>query len=145
MRIYVAGRFQSYEKVRRVIDHLKQHGHEITYDWTRTAEFGPDGHPIAANAHDLPVATLRSYARRDLHGVSTADFVVVCADDSLCGGWIEVGYALASPQVRRIFVIATERWSIFLELQKVRQVPSYEEWFRLIESLAPMEVTHAPE
>ncbi len=93
-RIYVAGRFRRYEECRALMDDLVAVGHTITHDWTRTEEFGDDGHPKATDG-DLDRYAQRCHAVDDLRGVRTADMLVVLAHDSLCGGLIEVGAALA--------------------------------------------------
>lgn len=132
MKFYAAGKFQEYTKVRTMVDLLVFHGHEVTYDWTRTDEFGSDGHPKQTDPHNLDKRALQRYADADVQGVKDADFLVVCADGPLCGAWIEMGVAIATERCHRIFVIAPERWTIFLELAKVTVVPTYNEFHRMV-------------
>lgn len=134
MKFYVAGKFSDYSFVRSIVDMLAEHGHTVTYDWTRTSEFGPDGHPVSNDPHDLSKEQLGEYAQKDVQGVQDADFLVVCADQDLCGAWIEMGVALATKTVQKIFVIASERWTIFLELPFVEQVCCYDEFQDLVSS-----------
>lgn len=132
MKFYAAGKFQEYEKVRETIDLLVFHGHEVTYDWTRTDEFGPDGHPKQTDPHNLNKKELRGYAENDIQGVLDAEFMVIRADGPLCGAWIEMGAAVVSPRCKRIFVVEPQRWTIFLELDKVTVLPSYDEFVRMV-------------
>jgi len=129
MRIYVAGKFQSYAKVRDCIDALTALGHTITHDWTRTSEFGSDGHPLGTDGSQ-PKGVLRAHAQADIEGVRTADCFVMLADDSLAGAWVEFGIALERgiPCV----VVAPERWTIFLECEGVVQVPDRDALFAVL-------------
>lgn len=135
MRIYVAGRFQSYAKVRACIDALVERGHEITYDWTRSPEFGADGHPVdpgtIKNGFSAPGYSTRQalarYAVRDIQGVREADALVLLADDSLAGAWVEMGIALE--RGTPIYVIKPERWTIFLECPEVTTLGSLGELY----------------
>jgi hypothetical protein len=133
MKLYVAGRFQSHVKVRGVIDHLLQQGHEITYDWTRSEEFTSEGEPVQSDPHNLDKNKLIQYALEDLAGVAHAEVVIVCADDSLAGGYIEMGYGLATGC--HIFVVAHERWTIFYELHDVTHFKTYEDLYAYTEKL----------
>lgn len=134
MKLYVAGRFQSYAKVRGVIDRLQSMGHTITYDWTRSPEFDSQGEPVQADPHSLSPQKLLEYAVADLDGVLDADAVVVCADDSLAGAYIELGYGLAHGC--QIYVIAHDRWTIFYELPEVRRFSTYDDFFFAMETPA---------
>jgi nucleoside 2-deoxyribosyltransferase len=128
VKIYVAGRFQSYEKVRACIDMLRDQGYEITYDWTRTPEFGEDGHPKhGANGQEQPRGLLQHYAQNDIQGVRSADALVLLADDSLAGAWVEMGIALE--RSIPIYVVKPERWTIFLECFQVTVFGTQEELF----------------
>lgn len=131
MKLYVAGRFQSYAKVRGVIDRLQALGHMITYDWTRSPEFTSEGEPVA-DPHNLPKQKLIEYARADLDGVLDSDAVVICADDFLAGAYIELGYGLAHGC--QIYVVAHNRWSIFYELPEVTLFESYDEFYTYMET-----------
>jgi nucleoside 2-deoxyribosyltransferase len=124
LRLYVAGRFQSYAKVRAVADACVKAGHTITHDWTRTPEFGSDGHPLHADGAQAKAA-LRGFAEADIAGVRAADCVVLCADDSLAGAWVEMGIALE--RGTPVVAVAHERWTIFLECAGVRCIDSYSE------------------
>jgi hypothetical protein len=134
MKFYVAGKFLDYERVRKMVDFLVAHGHEPSYDWTRTDEFGENGHPVNQDPHAIPEEKLRWYADNDVRGAQEAEFMVILADGDLCGAWIEMGVALTSDNVVRIFVLTPSRYTIFLNLEKVRVLSSYEEFFNLVEA-----------
>lgn len=121
MRFYVAAKFERYAEVRRMIDYLKRHGHECTYDWTRTDEFDWRGEPIQVDPHELPKEQLTYYAEKDIEGVLKADFFVLLADhEALNGALVEMGAALASSKAPIIYVLSHVRWNIFMEMDQVR-------------------------
>lgn len=126
MRIYTASRFSAYERVRAFNDDARAAGHVISHDWTRTDEFGDDGHPLHKAEADLDPAAAAGYAMDDLtHGAGKADVIVFLAEDAgeggFCGALIEFGYAtaLAIP----IYVVAPWRPSIFWHLPNVVLMP----------------------
>lgn len=122
MNIYTAARFSDYERVRAFNDDARAAGHTITHDWTRTNEFGPDGHPLHVKEGDLAPDVAARYAMDDLtHGVRRADTCVFLADDAgeggFCGALIEFGYACA--HAIPVMVVAPWRASIFWHLPNV--------------------------
>lgn len=127
MKVYVAGRFGDYERVRRVIDAINATpGDSVTHDWTRSEEF-QNGHPIVYDANNpKPVKDGVRHAKQDLLGVWKAQTLVCLGDDQLCGALIEVGYALAFDD-KRIIMVAPWRYTIFWELPNVEIVDNIEE------------------
>lgn len=134
MKFYVAGKFLDYVRVRKMVDFLVTYGHKPTYDWTRTDEFDASGEPINTDPHALTEEKLRWYADNDVRGVQEAEFMVILADGELCGAWIEMGVATVSPDLIRIFIIAPQRYTIFFNLEKVRILSSFEEFFEMVEA-----------
>jgi nucleoside 2-deoxyribosyltransferase len=129
MRIYVAGRFKHYRKVREVIDRLQSMGHEVTYDWTRTKEFNAAGEFCGREGAD---ANSIEFAKNDVWGVLQAQALVLCADDpEMAGAYIETGIAMG--RGIPIYVIAYQRWTIFYELPQFRKFETYEDFFRVME------------
>jgi nucleoside 2-deoxyribosyltransferase len=128
VKIYTASRFQSYERTREFNDLLRAAGHEVTYDWTRTDEFGEDGHPrFVDGVGELTYAKRREYAMLDLQGVVVADLTIVFADDQLTGALIEMGAACALG--RPVWVLSPWKESIFWALPNVEimsEVQCYE-------------------
>jgi hypothetical protein len=127
MRVYVADRFSHYERARRFMDALTIAGHTVTHDWTRTEEFGPDGHPAFGDKAEsgIPKDRLAMHAEDDIRGVRTADLIVVLADEVLTGALIELGVALAFGV--RVWVCAPYRWTIFWEHPLVEVLPDEQE------------------
>jgi hypothetical protein len=122
MDFYVAGRFKEYRRVRALIDDLVSVGHRCTHDWTRTAEFDQDGEPtcsVADGGAFIPEREAREHALADMSGATSADFLVVLADEKLVGGWIEVGMALAVG-TERIYIVDPRRHTIFFSMPGVR-------------------------
>jgi hypothetical protein len=124
--IYTASRFSAYERVRAFNDDARAAGHTITHDWTRTDEFGADGHPLHVAEGDLAPDVAARYAMDDLtHGVRKADVIVFLAEDAgqggFCGALIEFGYAFACGIP--VFVVAPWRPSIFWHLPNVTVLP----------------------
>jgi nucleoside 2-deoxyribosyltransferase len=132
MKIYVAGRFKSFRKVRRVIDSLKEQGHTVTYDWTRSKEFDTLGEPVSITEHEIPDSELIGYAKKDLLGVEQCDVVVLCGEPDLCGAYMEVGAALAYG--KRVFVVDQQRWTIFYKLPNVTLFDSYGDLYSYLQS-----------
>lgn len=128
MKVYVAGRFGDYERVRRVIDAINATpGDSVTHDWTRSDEFDENGHPYFYNSNaPKPVKDAVRHARLDLQGVWKAQTVVCLADDQLCGALIEVGYALAFDN-KEIIMVDPWRYTIFWELPNVKIINDIEE------------------
>jgi hypothetical protein len=138
MKIYVAGRFQSYEKVRVCINALISQGHEITHDWTRTEEFDAEGvlstaswnGTVSVRPDSAKRAVLAAHALNDINGVRDADALVLLADDSLAGAWVEMGIALE--RGTPIYAVKPERWTIFLECPEVTVLDSVVDLYSLL-------------
>jgi hypothetical protein len=123
MRLYVACRFGAYQRVRVFCDDALAAGHVITHDWTRTAVFGPDGHPLSMDEGALSAEQAWQYAHDDLqHGVGEAQAVVFLADEgNFCGALIEYGYALARSVP--VLLVAPWRPSIFWHSPRTTLLP----------------------
>jgi hypothetical protein len=121
MRVYTASRFSEYERVRRFNDDLREAGHIVTHDWTRTEEFGPDGHPLNGNGSLLPLGEQARHAQEDLDAAGEADVVILLPVPDMGGAYVEVGYALA--RGKRIIVAGEGRFLIFWSLPAVTMLP----------------------
>jgi hypothetical protein len=116
VRLYVAARFGQYERARALIDDVTALGHRITHDWTRTEEFGPDGHPFHHESNGVRPPGADRYAHHaenDIRAAAEADLLIALADEPLTGGMIEIGVALASRT--DVWVCAPWRWTVFWE------------------------------
>lgn len=123
MKLYVMCRFAEYERVRKFCDDAREAGHTITHDWTRTAEFGPDGHPLSTDEGAMDPDVAWSHARDDLkRGVYHADTLVFLADQGgYCGALIEYGAALAHE--KPVLLVAPWRPSIFWQAPTTTILP----------------------
>lgn len=135
MRIYVAGRFRRYERVRALVDAIAAQGHEITHDWTRNCEFGPDGHLLAPDEASIPPERLAACAHDDVRGAAEADLLVCIADEPLTGALIEIGAALAHGA--EVWIIAPWRESIFWHLDLVTRFTDEASVLATLAPLAP--------
>lgn len=86
MKIFVAGKFEEKERVRRAMTFLKSKGHEITCDWTQATLEGLTD--IELRAH------YRKHARIDMQGVEEAELFVLLLHEHGKGLWTELGMAL---------------------------------------------------
>lgn len=127
MKAYVAARFSQYERARALMDAMTAAGYEITFDWTRTEEFGADGHPrfAAKQESGIPPTRLAEHARNDIDGAADADVIVVIADDTLCGALIELGATLAAGG-SAVIIGPPWRWTVFWHHPAVTLLPDEE-------------------
>jgi hypothetical protein len=128
MKFYVASKFENQKKVLEIYEKLKENGHEITVDWTKS-----DGEKAKRDPE-----TARKYAERDIKGVKDADvFVLLTTDIPGKGRFIELGAAMILNILNgrpRIFVIGdynTE--SIFFFHSVVNRVKSIEDVIKELE------------
>lgn len=116
MDIYVAGKTDDWERVRRVQNVLVGLGHMITYDWTVNVEDDVD---MGLEADDR---TRREWADDDQLGVKQADLVIFMVEsEGLSGTLIELGMALAYE--KDIIVVGVpERNSVFFANNNITHV-----------------------
>lgn len=128
MDIYVAGKTDDWERVRRIQEVCVRVGHAITYDWTKVVE------ELGTDAGLDPKDDLfrRECARNDVIGVREADMLIACVDyPGLCGTLIEVGMALGA-EIPVVTIGQPERNSVFFALEGVTQL---KDEFQLIDFL----------
>jgi nucleoside 2-deoxyribosyltransferase len=117
MDIYVAGKTDDWERVRRVQESLVEVGHMITYDWTVNVEDDVD---MGLEADER---TRREWADDDQLGVKRADTVIFMVEsEGLSGTLIELGMALAYEK-NVIVVGIPERNSVFFSHALITEVP----------------------
>jgi len=128
MKVYVASKFENQEKVLEIYGKLRENGHEITVDWTKSDD------KKAKRDHE----TARKYAERDIKGVKDADvFVLLTTDVPGKGRFIELGAAMTLNILNdkpKIFVIGdynTE--SIFFFHSVINRVKSIEDVIKELE------------
>lgn len=111
MKIYVAGPFQQFERVRSLQRKLIDLGHEISHDWTLEHDNWPNG--LAPGSREAILC-----AMADMQGVKEAEAVIVLTPEDKCVGcglWIEMGAALALCKLVAVVGPQRER-SVFAEL-----------------------------
>ncbi|HVQ60395.1 MAG TPA: hypothetical protein VMS60_15955 [Solirubrobacterales bacterium] len=120
MKIYVGATFSRYLEARSVIDALVAAGHDVTHDWTRTAAFGADGHPLpdSGDGYELPAEEQAAHALDDLAAVKGADLLLILAEQASCGWPVEVGAALAWGKAE-VWLVAPFRPTVFWCLPQV--------------------------
>ena len=123
MKIYVATKFDRRDEVREIYKKLREHGHEITRDWTV--------HDPAARYGQYPEKA-KQYAEEDVRGVQDCDVLIILSDQGgSIGMHIETGLALernSKTGKPEIYVIGehTNR-SIFYFLPHIKQRSTLEE------------------
>lgn len=107
MKIYVAGKFEEAERVRRVHKLLRSRNFAITHDWTTEDASIYEGEAKATYK--------RQCAMNDYLGVVNADAVLVINHALLYGGAAEMGMAIALH--KPVLVVGSEiRENIFFHL-----------------------------
>ena len=126
LSFYVAGHFQEKEKIRGLMEKIRQKGHQINVDWT--THF-----PVTPYENNPEIAT--AYIEEDLEGARTCDiFVLVPEAEGGTTQFAELGIAIMSERVRRIFVVGpNNRRSMSFFHPRVERVDSIEEVFKKIE------------
>jgi len=121
--VYVAGKTDDWQKVRKIQALLIDRGMHITFDWTAIIEeIGPRGGLKGEVADDFRAQC----AENDREGVRNADLFVMLCGKGLCGTLIEFGMA-SILEMPIIVVGEPERDSVFFELPEVERCPSIED------------------
>lgn len=122
MRIYTAAPFMTYGRVRQFNADAREAGHEVTHDWTLTAEFDASGHPIFGDGASLDMAVKAERAIEDQMGVENAEAVVFFADGGPSfGACMEAGMAVANGIT--LYVVAPTAFTIFWGMAGVIVLP----------------------
>lgn len=102
MRIYIAGKYQEREYVRRLMDKLEKMGHTITCDWTDQILYPPDK-ITSRNAID------------DINGIRECDVYigVFINKHNYRGAFVEMGAALMAGKPTYILG-STEESMVFM-------------------------------
>lgn len=137
MRVYVASRFspEGIAAVRRMHALLREHGHEVTHDWTREDADGREGDELRAY--------LGRCAQEDVAGVCAADATILIDKDNqrMRGAYVEFGIALGLRQ--HLITVGAAPGTlgmpggcIFFELPQVHNVATPEEAVALLDATA---------
>jgi nucleoside 2-deoxyribosyltransferase len=117
VKIYVAGKTNDWERVRRVQNLCKRYGHEITFDWTKSVEVAGLDDGLVDPADRLAAA------QNDLKGVHDCQLVIALVDHAnLSGTLIEIGIAIGTG--KSVWTVGEpDRRSVFYDLPFVKQIP----------------------
>ena len=128
MKVYVAGKWQDREYIRRIHSLLKEQGHEITLDWT-THDF--DSRGVIATPKELA-----EIAIEDVKGALEANiFIGIMLQEHYYKGlWVEFGICL-SRDIPILIVGSHGDSCIFMNHPNVTKLDSLEE---LIECTSQM-------
>ena len=102
MKCFVSGRSSNFAEIVRVTQLLRDHGHEITHDWTVL--------PLVKPYHEHPEEAGK-YAGLQLKGIADADVCIFLAHYDGTGLFAELGAALMLAQKDskpKVFAIADE-------------------------------------
>jgi nucleoside 2-deoxyribosyltransferase len=126
MRIYVASKFEEKDRTRKIIEVLRNMGHQITHDWTHEIPY-EEGDPRGPPYY-------RKCAEADVAGVQTADAIIVLSHQHGKGMFVEMGIAIA----RGIPIVAVGPHfnTIFYELPTVTKVQTIEAAYVIVGELA---------
>ena len=110
MKFYVAGKFEDKERIIRIMNSIRNQGHEITHDWTKYK-------------HPEYVFEMRYRAEENVQGVKRADILIMVLVDDLpyTGTFVEMGVAIADN--KPIIIIGNQRNdSVFSKLSNVIRI-----------------------
>ena len=108
--VYVAGRTADTVWVRQIQEIVREHGGEITFDWT-----GSDGE-IRSDWSDASERAAQ-LSSRELKAVLDADLTILCWNSGALGALLETGIALAHG--KDVIVLGEPRESVFWYLPNV--------------------------
>lgn len=118
MKVYVTSKYENYLAVREAQALLREHGFDISYDWTKAH----DEFPKLTSAVQRDVYQLEQ-AKRDLKGALEADFQLCLGHEKIRGGMVELGVALAIGCP--IFIVDARLCdNVFFHLPQVKKCPS---------------------
>ena len=89
MNVYVAGKSTDLDRVKRVMNIVREAGHKITFDWT-----SEEGEIRSGMGWREDPEKACEIAEKEVSAVLTADLVILCHDRSILGGAIETGIAV---------------------------------------------------
>lgn len=138
---YLGTTFSRYREARTAIDQITALGHECVEDWTRNADFGPDGDPLhhigdgyveQKNWH-----ALSTHALAVCDEVARADgFFVFLAQTASVGWPTEFGAGLQSIRIHWskavVYVVAPFKTTIFMGMDHVYVLDTLEEVLPLL-------------
>lgn len=125
LTFYVAGSFSQREEMRALMRRVEEEGHQISTDWTTHLSIKP---------YERNLDLAAEYAEEDIKAATTCDVFVLSPEEE--GGstqFAELGAAIVTPEVRRVFVTGphNNRSLVFFH-PRVERVGSIEEVFERV-------------
>lgn len=115
-KLYVAGKFEDYLKVRALQEYAEGMGHTITFDWTQEAE--------AILTRSVPWSRSKEdqiqNAMNDKLGVQDCHALFALYNQKAYGTLIEIGMAIQ--QDKPVYLIGDWRYSVFWHLPNVTKL-----------------------
>lgn len=131
MKFFVSGKVGSENDAKKLMDLLREAGHEITFDWTTISHLRP---------YDANVTASREAAVLEAAGVKDADVLVIVAHDRGVGMFVELGIALGVGIPVRI-INDKESRSMFFHHPLVKQVKAIDDILKEFSQPKPSPVT----
>ncbi len=122
MKVFVSGKFEDREAIRRLQLVLQHFGYEIAEDWTHH-EYSDKGYPV-------------EYAQADIEGVKNCDVYVgrFVADYNYKGAFVEMGAAIALGKEVCIIGHAADS-CIFIHHPCIKQFNNNSEFLSIIKDM----------
>ena len=128
MNVYTASKFENHAAVRAFNDKVREAGHKVTWDWTRTKEFNFFGEPIGTG---LSERDREMYGMLDYAGVMQADVVILLdLDMALNGARWEAGMAIGNGA--QVWIVSYHHKVIFDVLPRVTVLDTEDDALRLL-------------
>jgi len=92
MKVYIAGKFDDKEKIRKYMDQVENLGHKITHDWTNFEVKNDPDNLLGGDGENMSES-----AKYDINGVKECDVMIVVMEDKdypYRGTFTELGCAL---------------------------------------------------
>jgi nucleoside 2-deoxyribosyltransferase len=125
MKLFIAGKVGKEEEARKVMEMVREAGHEITFDWTSIPHLRP---------YEKNEEMSKNAAILEAQAASKCDALILLADEKGVGMYVELGIALANG--KPVFVIGGEGIpTMFLFHPLVQRVKTVREALSLLKTL----------
>jgi len=114
-KVYVAGKFEDYHRVRHIQEMAVEVGHQITFDWTQDAE------KILVHKYVQTDEEAIANAEADVRGVRECHVLLAIWHPQVYGTMMEIGMTLY--QDKPIWLLGSWRYSVFWHRPNVVELP----------------------
>ena len=114
-KVYVAGKFEDYHRVRHVQEIAVEVGHQITFDWTQEAEKVLVDKVVRSEEEAI------ANAEADIRGVRECHVLLAVWHPRVYGTMAEIGMMLY--QDKPVWLLGSWRYSVFWNRPNVFQFP----------------------